>query len=92
VVDGATINTKWGPVQVEASVTSAGQICALDAIVTPSDHRKSVNINQRAVPILDQSALAAQSANFNGVSGATITSNAYKTSLQSILDAVVSNG
>jgi len=87
-VDGPTIDTRWGPVQVEASVTADGQVCAVDAIVTPNDHRKSVAINDRAVPVLDDRALAAQSADFDGVSGATITSNAYKQSLQAILDGV----
>lgn len=87
-VDGPTINTKWGPVQVEASITADGTICSVDAIVTPDSHGKSVRINQRAVPVLDANAMAAQSTTFQGVSGATITSNAYKQSLQAILDSV----
>jgi uncharacterized protein with FMN-binding domain len=45
-----------------------------------------VSINQRAVPTLDQRALAAGGTNFSGVSGATYTTNAYKKSLQAILD------
>lgn len=87
-LDGPTINTKWGPVQVEASITADGTICSVDAIVTPDSHGKSVRINQRAVPVLDANAMAAQSTTFQGVSGATITSNAYKQSLQAILDSV----
>lgn len=89
VLDGPTVSTKWGPVQVEAAVTADGQICTVDAIVTPSDHGKSVRINDRAVPVLNENAMAAQSTVFNGVSGATITSNAYKQSLQAILDSLV---
>ena len=88
VLDGPTITTKWGPVQVEASITADGQLCTVDAIVTPSGHGKSVRINQRAVPVLDANAMAAQSTDFDGVSGATITSNAYKQSLQAIFDSV----
>jgi uncharacterized protein with FMN-binding domain len=88
VLDGPTVSTKWGPVQVEASITADGQLCTVDAIVTPSGHGKSVRINQRAVPVLDANAMAAQSTDFDGVSGATITSNAYKQSLQAIFDSV----
>lgn len=87
-VDGPSVQTKWGPVQVEASVAPDGTICVADAIVTPSDRSKSVRINDNAVPVLDQRAVEAQSTAFQGVSGATITSNAYKQSLQAILDSV----
>lgn len=87
-IDGATVSTRWGPVQVEASVTADGTICSIDAIVTPDDHDKSVRINDRAVPVLNEAALAAQGVDFDGVSGATITSNAYRQSLQSILDSL----
>jgi uncharacterized protein with FMN-binding domain len=38
------------------------------------------------VPLLDQQAVAAQSAGIDGVSGATYTSNAYAQSLQSAID------
>jgi uncharacterized protein with FMN-binding domain len=87
-ITGSTISTRWGPVQVEASVTATGEICSVDAIVTPDDHDKSVRINDRAVPVLNESAMAAQGTDFDGVSGATITSNAYQQSLQSILDSL----
>lgn len=85
-VDGPTVDTRWGPVQVEAVVSSTGQICDVDAIQYPSDHRRSVQINQYALPILHSEVVKAQSANINGVSGATITSRGYVRSLQSILD------
>lgn len=87
-VDGPTVQTKWGPVQVEASVAADGTICSADAIVTPGDRSKSVRINDSAVPVLDQRAVQAQNTSFNGVSGATVTSNGYKQSLQAILDSV----
>ena len=87
-VDGPTIDTRWGPVQVEAVVSSSGQICNVDAIQSPDSHGKSVRINQQALPILHTEVMKAQSANINGVSGATITSVGYARSLQSILDKV----
>lgn len=87
-VDGPTVNTRFGPVQVEASVSSSGRICSVDAIQSPSDRRKSRQISQYAVPILNGQVMAAQSKNINGVSGATYTSVGYYKSLQSILDSL----
>ncbi len=85
---GATISTKFGPVQVQI-VYSGGQITDVTALQTPSDDRKSININNRAVPTLVTETLTAQSASVNSVSGATYTSNAYKQSLQSAIDAAL---
>ena len=87
-VDGPTVNTRWGPVQVEAVVSSSGQICDVDAIQSPNSHRRSVAINNNALPILHKQVMNAQSANINGVSGATVTSTGYVRSLQAILDGV----
>jgi uncharacterized protein with FMN-binding domain len=85
-IDGPTENTRWGPVQVEAVVSSSGQICDVDAIQSPNSHRRSVAINNNALPILHRQVIKAQSANINGVSGATVTSTGYVRSLQAILD------
>jgi uncharacterized protein with FMN-binding domain len=87
-LDGPTVNTRWGPVQVEAVVSSSGQICDVDAIQSPNSHRRSVAINNNALPILHKQVMNAQSANINGVSGATVTSTGYVRSLQAILDGV----
>ena len=87
-IDGPTIDTRWGPVQVEAVVSSSGQICDVGAIQYPNSHRKSQQINNRALPILHKQVMQAQSVNINGVSGATITSIGYARSLQAILDQV----
>ncbi|MEO8267689.1 MAG: FMN-binding protein [Ilumatobacteraceae bacterium] len=86
-VDGPTVDTRWGPVQVEAIVSTSGQICDVDAIQYPSDHRRSLQINRQALPILHTQVMKAQSANINGVSGATITSSGYVRSLQALLDS-----
>jgi uncharacterized protein with FMN-binding domain len=86
--DGPTVDTRWGPVQVEAIVSSSGQICNVDAVQYPSDHRRSVAINRQALPILHTEVMKAQSANINGVSGATITSRGYVRSLQALLDSL----
>src|SRR4029077_13518510 len=80
-VDGPTVNTRWGPVQVEAVVSSTGQICDVDAIQSPNDHGRSVRINQQALPILHDEVMDAQSASIDNVSGATITTRGYQQSL-----------
>ena len=87
-IDGPTVDTRWGPVQVEATVSATGEICDVDAIQSPNDHRRSVQINQNALPKLHTQVMKAQSTDINGVSGATITTRGYVRSLQSILDSV----
>jgi uncharacterized protein with FMN-binding domain len=87
-VDGPTVDTRWGPVQVVAIVSNSGRICDVDAIQSPDSHGRSVAINDYALPILHTEVIHAQSANINSISGATITSRAYERSLQSILDGV----
>jgi uncharacterized protein with FMN-binding domain len=87
-IDGSTVDTRWGPVQVEATVSATGEICDVDAIQSPNDHRRSVQINQNALPILHTQVMQAQSTDINGVSGATVTTRGYVSSLQSILDSV----
>ena len=87
-IDGQTIDTRWGPVQVEAVISASGRICDVDAIQSPNSHGRSVFINDQALPILHTEVMKAQSANINGVSGATVTARGYQRSLQSILDNV----
>lgn len=87
-IDGPVVATRWGPVQVEAVVSTSGRICNVDAIQSPNSHGRSVRINDEALPILHTEVMGAQSANINGVSGATVTSRGYQRSLQSILDNV----
>lgn len=84
-VTGPSVNTRFGPVQV-AAVVSNGQVTDVKTLQAPDSHRRSQQINNRALPILRQEAVAAQSSNIDSVSGATITSDAYATSLQAALD------
>ena len=64
-----------------------GSITSVDVVQYPDDDRKSVQINQRALPALIESALQSQSADVDTVSGATYTSDSYRISLQSAIDA-----
>jgi uncharacterized protein with FMN-binding domain len=70
-----------------AAVISKGKICDVRAVVVPSDHTRSMAINNRAVPVLHDRVLASQSAAFQTVSGATVTSEGYRSSLQAILNS-----
>ncbi|MFJ1932366.1 MULTISPECIES: FMN-binding protein [unclassified Kitasatospora] len=84
-VTGDAVNTRYGPVQVE--VTLAGsRITAVDVVKYPTEDRRDREINSSALPLLNQEAIAAQSAGIDVVSGATFTSDGYVRSLQSALD------
>jgi uncharacterized protein with FMN-binding domain len=86
VVDGAPADTRYGPVQVQITVRS-GRIIRADAIDYPQGSGRDQQINSYAVPQLDDETVQAQSAQIDTVSGATYTSDGYRTSLQSALDA-----
>ncbi|MEV0402404.1 FMN-binding protein [Actinoallomurus sp. NPDC050550] len=84
-VTGDTIDTRWGPVQVRVTLTS-GKITKVETVQVPDGNPRDQEINSFAVPQLKQETLAAQSAQIDTVSGATVTSDGYKNSLQSALD------
>lgn len=83
---GTAVQTRFGSVQVQITV-SGGSITEVTALHLTDDDRKSVQISNRAAPVLRSEVLAAQSANVQTVSGATVTSGAYLTSLQAAIDA-----
>jgi len=85
-VDGASYDTRYGPVQVQITVRSR-RITRADAIDYPQGADRSREINSYAIPRLDQEALDAQSAQIDTVSGASYTSAGYRQSLQSAIDA-----
>ena len=82
---GSAENAFYGTVQVQA-VIKGGNITDVQFLSYPSDRRTSQEINSRAIPILQQETIAAQSASVNAVTGATFTSQAFVASLQSALD------
>jgi uncharacterized protein with FMN-binding domain len=86
VVNGEATSTRWGVVQVQVHVRK-GEIVDVVALAVPDSNSRDYRINSRAVPVLRNEALAAQSANIDTVTGATVTSNGYIRSLQSALDA-----
>lgn len=64
-----------------------GVITDVTALQLTDHDGKSVNISNRAAPILRDEVLSAQSATVQNVGGATYTTRGYLQSLQSALDA-----
>ena len=82
---GDQVMTRWGPMQVEITV-SGGKITAAQAVQYPSGNGRDAEINSYALPVLNQEVVDRQSAQIDTVSGATVTSDGYLQSLQSALD------
>ena len=83
---GDTVQTRWGPVRVRVTLTD-GRLTDVTAVSYPEDNPRDQEINTYALPQLRREALTAQSARIDTVSGATYTSDGYRQSLQSALDA-----
>ncbi|PUA82256.1 FMN-binding protein [Nocardioides currus] len=84
-VTGDVAQTRWGPVQVEVSV-SGSEITGVSVVQYPDDNPRDAEINAYALPVLVQETMSAQSSSIDMVSGATYTSVGYQQSLQSALD------
>jgi uncharacterized protein with FMN-binding domain len=82
---GSTADTRFGPVQVQITVTG-GTITDVQVPEYPSTNPRDRQINARALPTLISETTDAQSADIDMVSGATYTSRGYLTSLQSAID------
>jgi uncharacterized protein with FMN-binding domain len=82
---GTSTTMHWGVVQVTIGVT-AKRVTTITA-THPTDRARSQVINARAIPTLRSEALKAQSARIHLVSGATLTSQAFDTSLAAALHA-----
>ncbi len=85
VSDGPVIDTRFGPVQVEA-VLQGSKLVDVKVLQYPNEARRSQAINNEALPMLHDQAMSAQSAQIDGVSGATYTSTGYQQSLQAAID------
>ncbi len=82
---GDAVMTRFGNVQVQITVEN-GRITDSQVTQVPWNDHKDQEINSYAVPILNQEAVDAQSADIDMVSGATFTSQGYIGSLQSAID------
>jgi uncharacterized protein with FMN-binding domain len=79
---GNAVNVGYGIVQVKITVSN-GKITDAQAVQAPNG--RNDRYTNMSVPVLRQRTLAAQSANINGVSGASYTSYGWYTSLVSAL-------
>ena len=82
---GTAVETRWGTVQVKITVKD-GTVITAEAVEYPTQNPRDRQINAYAVPQLNDEVVAAQSASIDAVSGATVTSDGYITSLQSAID------
>ena len=80
---GQSSSMKWGTVTVRIAV-SGKRITDVRGSY-PTERPRSAQINNHAGPLLRSEALKAQSANVHTISGATMSSDAFKQSLRSAL-------
>jgi uncharacterized protein with FMN-binding domain len=83
--NGSAVNYHFGVLSVSVTVTG-GKITQVGiASLNDGGNSRSQSIDQQSIPVLEQQALQAQSANIQGVSGASYTSAGFIQSLQSAL-------
>jgi uncharacterized protein with FMN-binding domain len=92
VVGSTVICKKWGPIQVQLKVTQTivngkvrFKILAVKEPIWPQHTVKSVFINTKALPLLEQQVIEFQSAKIESISGATDVSVSFKQSLNAAL-------
>ncbi|MEU4519632.1 FMN-binding protein [Amycolatopsis sp. NPDC024027] len=83
--EGSAETSRYGTVQVQ--VTFTGSRIAVITLLQAPDGGRSLT----ALPRLQEEAIKAQSADIDTVTGATETSESYKTSLQAAIDAKAKN-
>jgi len=82
---GQDVQYRYG--EIELKVTEKGsRITDIQVVADQASDPRSEEINSQAIPLLQEQAMSVQSANVDGVSGATFTSEAYAQALQSALD------
>jgi uncharacterized protein with FMN-binding domain len=85
VIAGPIFTTPFSAIQVGV-VMRGGRVVDVRTLVLTGDGAHTQKLNAHAEPILRRRALAAGSAKFDVVSGATYTSESYKESLQAAID------
>jgi uncharacterized protein with FMN-binding domain len=82
---GTSVNYNYGILSVIVTA-SAGTITNVTiGSINDGGNPRSQYIDQQSIPLLEQEALSAQSANIQGVSGASYTTAGFEQSLQSAL-------
>jgi uncharacterized protein with FMN-binding domain len=83
---GQIVTTPFSVIQVRVTFTGK-QLTRVETVELSGNGARTQAINSHAEPILRQEALKAGSAKIDVVSGATYTSESYRDSLQSAIDA-----
>lgn len=83
--EGTSVNFSYGVLNVEVTV-SGTRINDVSVPNLQTAEPTSQQISEQAIPMLRAEVQQAQSANVNGISGATFTSQAYVQSLQAALN------
>jgi uncharacterized protein with FMN-binding domain len=83
---GQIITTPFSVIQVRVTLTGR-QLTRVETVELSGNGPRTEAINAHAEPILREEALQAGSAKIDVVSGATYTSESYRDSLQSAIDA-----
>jgi uncharacterized protein with FMN-binding domain len=79
------VNYIYGVLSVEVTASGSRITKVKIGSINDGGNYRSVSIDTMAIPQLEQQALSAQSANIQGVSGASYTSAGFRQSLQSAL-------
>ena len=95
VLGSTVICKKWGPLQLHVKITqsvvggkvTSFKILAITWPIWPQHTVRSVFINQKALPLLQQQVLELQSAKIETISGATDITISFKQSLAAALIA-----
>jgi len=87
VVQGDEVETPYGRLQLRVVFTD-GHITDIESLEMPAATKRSQTISTSVEPWLRKRAIAAQSADFDVLSGATYTSFAYQRSLLTALKAI----
>lgn len=81
---GPPVYQYYGYVQAKVNIQN-GKIASIKILRFPRDYYTSYYINTRALPMLEAEVVQAQSTRVYGVSGATLTSEAFLMSTQAAL-------
>ena len=82
---GSGVDYSYGVMSVKVTVSGTRILDVGIASIDDGGNPHSESIDQQAVPVLEQEAMQAQSANIQAVSGASYTSAGFTQSLQSAL-------
>ena len=85
---GTAVDYSYGVMSVKVTVSGSKILTVGIASIDDGGNPRSESIDQQAIPVLEQEALQAQSANIQGVSGASYTSEGFTQSLQSALHSL----